>query len=67
MIIAVVLVLAALSIAWFISFDYETEEYCGESPVYRYKLGVYSCEYNAEAASDFTYWKKLEGFWSMLV
>lgn len=60
--LAIVLIATLFSIGWYVPFKYNNIGYCGESLVYRYKLGVYSCEWNSEAHPDFQCWRKMGGF-----
>lgn len=53
-------------VGWFVPFEYNNAGYCGESPLYRYRFGVYACELDHEGHPDFQCYAKVGGFMSYL-
>ena len=55
-----------IGVGWFVPFEYHNDGYCGESPLYRYKLGIYLCEYDDEAGPGIHCYYKRGDFWNYI-
>ena len=65
-IISIIALTVFVCVGWFVPFEYHNEGYCSESPLYRYRLGIYACEYNDEAGPGIQCSDKLGGFWAYI-